>query len=241
MSDLSVSHPCHRVPARRGECGRRRSRTDRRGAGRRVRGAPERQRRLVDRQREPRAGRRLRRLADAGAAAPVQPGHRPRAATSRRRRHSASPPAASASRSPRAAPSPSSARLAEATDHGVTLTFTFEHRAQRLLITRVFACYPGSPTIETWTRIASTGGDGTALTELVAWSLTMPLGNVRWLGGLRGDSANSDGAVGGGVRLRRARLRAGRAARPRIGRPLLRAVRPASSSSTTAAMSSSAG
>ncbi len=84
--------------------------------------------------------------------------------------------------------------LAEATDHGVTLTFTFEHRAQRLLITRVFACYPGSPTIETWTRIASTGGDGTALTELVAWSLTMPLGNVRWLGGLRGDSANSDGA-----------------------------------------------
>jgi alpha-galactosidase len=84
--------------------------------------------------------------------------------------------------------------LAEATDHGVTLTFAFEHRAQRLLITRVFACYPGSPTIETWTRIASTGGDGTALTELVAWSLTMPLGNVRWLGGLRGDSANSDGA-----------------------------------------------
>jgi alpha-galactosidase len=73
-------------------------------------------------------------------------------------------------------------------------TATFEHRAQRLNFTRVFACYPGSPTIETWTRIASTGGDGTALTELVAWSLTMPLGNVRWLGGLRGDSANSDGA-----------------------------------------------
>ena len=83
---------------------------------------------------------------------------------------------------------------AEATEHGVTLTFTFEHRAQRLLFTRVFACYPGSPTIETWTRIASSGGDGTALTDLVAWSLTMPLGNVRWLGGLRGDSANSDGA-----------------------------------------------
>jgi alpha-galactosidase len=82
---------------------------------------------------------------------------------------------------------------AESTEHGVTLTFTFEHRAQRLIFTRVFACYPGSPTIETWTRIVSSGGDGTALADLIAWSLTMPLGNVRWLGGLRGDSANSDG------------------------------------------------
>ena len=131
---------------------------------------------------------------DADAAAPLQPGHRPRAGHHagagiqhhrRRRAHHAHLERRR---------QPSSARLAEATDHGVTLTFTFEHRAQRLLFTRVYACYPGSPTIETWTRIASTGGDGTALTDLVAWQMTMPLGNVRWLGGLRGDSANSDGA-----------------------------------------------
>ena len=32
------------------------------------------------------------------------------------------------------------------------------------------------------------------LNDLMAWTMTMPLGNVRWLGGLRGDSANSDGA-----------------------------------------------
>ena len=83
---------------------------------------------------------------------------------------------------------------AAATEHGVTLTFTFEHRAQRLLFARVYACYPGSPTIETWTRVSSTGGDGTALNDLIGWNMTMPLGNVRWLGGLRGDSANSDGA-----------------------------------------------
>jgi alpha-galactosidase len=83
---------------------------------------------------------------------------------------------------------------AAATEHGVTLTFTFEHRAQRLVFARVYACYPGSPTIETWTRVSSTGGDGTLLTDLTAWNMTMPLGNVRWLGGLRGDSANSDGA-----------------------------------------------
>ena len=83
---------------------------------------------------------------------------------------------------------------AAATEHGVTLTFTFEHRAQRLQFTRVYACYPGSPTIETWARVTSTGGD-TGLIDLVAWNMTMPLGNVRWLGGLRGDSANGDGAV----------------------------------------------
>src|SRR6185369_14253929 len=47
----------------------------------------------------------------------------------------------------------------------------------------------------TWTRIVSTGGVGTPLTDLVAWPLAMPLGNVRWLGGLRGDSANGDSPV----------------------------------------------
>ena len=85
--------------------------------------------------------------------------------------------------------------VAEANDHGVTLTFTFEQRALRLIVTRVYACYPGSPTIETWTRINTTSGDATGLNDLVAWNMTMPLGNVRWLGGLRGDSASSDSAV----------------------------------------------
>jgi len=79
---------------------------------------------------------------------------------------------------------------AQSTDHGVTLTFTFEHRAQRLQFTRVYACYPGSPTIETWTRIASTGGDGSSVTDLVGWQITMGVGHLRWLGGLRGDSAS---------------------------------------------------
>ena len=81
--------------------------------------------------------------------------------------------------------------VAQATDRGVTLTFTFEHRAQRLTFSRVYACYPGSPTIETWTRVTTTSGD-TNLNDLVAWNMTMPLGNVRWLGGLRGDFAGSD-------------------------------------------------
>jgi alpha-galactosidase len=76
---------------------------------------------------------------------------------------------------------------ARATDFGVVLTFSFEHRAQRLQFTRVYACYAGSPTIETWTRIVS-GGEA-ALADLVALRMTMPLGHVRWLGGLRGDAA----------------------------------------------------
>ena len=81
---------------------------------------------------------------------------------------------------------------AQATAHGVKLSFTFEHRAQRLLLTRVYTCYPGSPTIETWTRITSSGGEGTSVTDLVGWQMTMPVGHVRWLGGLRGDSAGGN-------------------------------------------------
>jgi alpha-galactosidase len=80
---------------------------------------------------------------------------------------------------------------AQSTDNGVTLTFTFESRSQRLLISRIYACYPGSPTIETWTRMSSTGGDSTAVTDLMGFQMTMPLGRVRWLGGLRGDSAET--------------------------------------------------
>ena len=81
---------------------------------------------------------------------------------------------------------------AQATAHGVKLSFTFEHRALRLLFTRVYTCYPGSPMIETWTRITSSGGEGTSVTDLVGWQMTMPVGHIRWLGGLRGDSAAGD-------------------------------------------------
>jgi alpha-galactosidase len=80
---------------------------------------------------------------------------------------------------------------AQTTDNGVTLTFAFESRSQRLIVSRVYACYPGSPTIETWTRLSSTGGDGTTVTDLMGFQMTMPLGRVRWLGGLRGDSADN--------------------------------------------------
>ena len=54
----------------------------------------------------------------------------------------------------------------------------------------------------------------------------MPLGNVRWLGGLRGDSASGDSTVEDAFVFARARFRAWRAARSRGRGPLVRAVRP---------------
>jgi hypothetical protein len=81
---------------------------------------------------------------------------------------------------------------AQATAHGVVLTFAFELLSQQRQISRSYASYPGSPTIETWTHVSATGGD-VALSGLVAWQMTTPIGRVRWLGGLRGDTAG--GAV----------------------------------------------
>ena len=40
-----------------------------------------------------------------------------------------------------------------ADDRGVRLVFTFEHPQLHVRLVRTYACYPGSPTIETWTRI----------------------------------------------------------------------------------------
>jgi alpha-galactosidase len=76
---------------------------------------------------------------------------------------------------------------------GVLLTFTFEHRARGVRIERVYACYSGSPTIETWTRILATTGS-VDISNLIAWRLTMPNAVVHWLGGLRGDSADNEEA-----------------------------------------------
>src|SRR5262249_7954964 len=75
-------------------------------------------------------------------------------------------------------------------DNGVRLDFVFEHRGRGARITRSYACYPGSPTVETWTRIEASGSLET--TGLVGWQDAMPLGAVRWLGGLRGDFAGTD-------------------------------------------------
>jgi hypothetical protein len=153
--------------------------------------ASERQRRLVHRQRGIRGRHRLRYVPHAGPAAAAESSDRPRLG------HHAGADVTLTAGGERIALTSSGAVSflsadAQATAHGVKLSFTFEHRAQRLLFTRVYACYPGSPTIETWTRITSSGGDGAAITDLVGWQMTMPVGHIRWLGGLRGDSAAGD-------------------------------------------------
>jgi alpha-galactosidase len=79
----------------------------------------------------------------------------------------------------------------QATGAGVQLDFVFEHREKRMRITRSYAAYPGSPTIETWTLVENIGTGSVQVKEMVGWQFTMPLGRLRWLGGLRGDTADN--------------------------------------------------
>jgi alpha-galactosidase len=80
---------------------------------------------------------------------------------------------------------------ARATAAGVQLDFVFDHRTLRARITRSYAVYPGSPTVETWTRVENTGSSPMEASDLMGWQFTMPTATVRWLGGLRGDTADN--------------------------------------------------
>ncbi|HEX4346622.1 MAG TPA: hypothetical protein VHZ73_03580, partial [Vicinamibacterales bacterium] len=78
----------------------------------------------------------------------------------------------------------------DVTDTGVRLAFTFEHRVLHTTITRTYACYDGSPAIETWTTLqAASGAPPVDVSGLTGWQLTMPNAPVKWINGLRGDSA----------------------------------------------------
>ena len=78
----------------------------------------------------------------------------------------------------------------DVTDTGVRLAFTFEHRVLHTTITRTYVCYDGSPTIETWTTLqAPSGAPPVDVSNLSGWQLTMPNASVKWINGLRGDSA----------------------------------------------------
>jgi len=88
-------------------------------------------------------------------------------------------------------PTSFSGATARATDTGVRLDFTFELRSQRLRITRSYAAYAGTPTIETWTRIEATTSQTYTVTGLIGWQSTIAQGPIRWIGGLRGDTADT--------------------------------------------------
>src|SRR5258705_6968414 len=73
------------------------------------------------------------------------------------------------------------------TDTGVALNLVFEHRELHTVITRVYAAYPGSPTIETWTRIDQPGGlNPVEVSDMAGWQLKVPGGRVPGGDGLRG-------------------------------------------------------
>ena len=80
---------------------------------------------------------------------------------------------------------------ATSTADTVQLAVSFQHRATRSRITQVYACAPGSPTIEQWTRIEAPAGVAVMASDITAVNLLMPNARVRWLTGLRDDSANS--------------------------------------------------
>ena len=72
---------------------------------------------------------------------------------------------------------------------GVHVAFTYRHNVLHARIVRHYACYPGSPTIETWTRLdVAERADPVTVSNLTGWQLTVPLGAVRWINGLRGDA-----------------------------------------------------
>ena len=75
---------------------------------------------------------------------------------------------------------------------GVRLTFTYASAALHTKVVRHYACYPGSPTIETWTHVeVADGAPPVSVSGLTGWQLTVPAGTVHWSNGLRGDAPDA--------------------------------------------------
>lgn len=76
----------------------------------------------------------------------------------------------------------------DASDRTLQLNAIFTLTSAGLRVTRHYAVVAGSPSFETWTSYAPTGAQ-TTLADLNALQLSLPAGTIRWLTGLRGDSA----------------------------------------------------
>ncbi len=73
--------------------------------------------------------------------------------------------------------------------HRVRLDARFFLRSANLHVTRHVAAASGSPTFEMWTTYESAG---VTLSNLNAFALTVPAGELRWLNGLQGDTADAE-------------------------------------------------
>lgn len=74
---------------------------------------------------------------------------------------------------------------------GVRLDMTYRLPSSSLEITRSYACYAGSPVIETWTTFHQEGGQVVTLSDLNNYRLTVPSGTLNWITGLQ--TADEDG------------------------------------------------
>ena len=74
---------------------------------------------------------------------------------------------------------------------GVQLAFRFRTSKAPVTIVRSYACYPGSPVIETWTTFRVTGGATVTISNLSVWRATMPASAVHYTTGLEEDAAGA--------------------------------------------------
>lgn len=68
---------------------------------------------------------------------------------------------------------------------GVRLDLKYRLPSAALEIVRTYACYPGSPVIETWTTFRQEGGQVLTLSDLNNYELTVPNGTLHWVTGLQ--------------------------------------------------------
>jgi alpha-galactosidase len=81
------------------------------------------------------------------------------------------------------------ARATEA-DGAVHLVLTFEDAEHGLRVTRVYACYPGAPGIETWSTFEAPGAsEPLTLSDIGLWKFTIPASDVNWVTGLKASAA----------------------------------------------------
>ena len=75
---------------------------------------------------------------------------------------------------------------------GVQLVFAFHSTNAPAHVLRSYVCYPGSPTIETWTTVQQTGNASVTVSNPSVWQLSVAGNTVHYVWGLRGDNADVD-------------------------------------------------
>lgn len=68
----------------------------------------------------------------------------------------------------------------------VRLSLVFDDPVSHVRMTRVYACYPGAPGIETWSTIETLATSGTVtLSDVGVWQFSVPATEVNWITGLK--------------------------------------------------------